>query len=120
MLDESRTRDIELPTGGRVRLSGDKLTVYEAVEHGCQRRADVTRAEALETVASWIGRPAVTHAWSGRFSDLVKMGVLEVAPEKRDDRHSLALRAATGRASQVKAWRLPAARADQAQQRLAA
>ena len=107
MVEVERCRDIALPAGGSVRLSGDALLVYEAVEHGCKRRADVTRAEALETVSAWIHRPAVTHAWSGRFSELVKLGVLEEAPEKRDDRHTIALRAATGRASRVKAWRLP-------------
>jgi hypothetical protein len=107
MVETETSRDIAVPAGGTVRLSGDALMVYEAIEHGCRRRPDVTRAEALETVSAWLGRPAVTHAWSGRFSELVKLGVLEEAAEKRDDRHTLALRAATGRASRVKAWRLP-------------
>lgn len=86
---------------------GDQLMVFEAVEHCCRRRADATRLEALEVVATWIGRPALPHVWSGRFSELVALGALEKAPEKRDDVGTIRLRAATGRASRVTAWRLP-------------
>lgn len=101
------SRDIPLPDGGIVRLRDDKLRVYEAVEVCLRRGADVTMHEALAALSVHLGYKAEVHAYSGRFSDLVELGVLEKSLEKRDDFHSVHVRAAKGRAQKVTAWRLP-------------
>lgn len=107
VLADQATRDIDVVGGGRVRLCGDKLIVFEAVEHLCRKRADATCHEVLEVVAAWLGRPAPMHVYSGRLSELGKLGAIEAAPEKRDDVQTIRTRAARGRASRVTAWRLP-------------
>lgn len=100
-------RDITIADGSVVRLSLDKLLVFEAMEACFRRRPDATMHEVLEVLNAQLGYVVQANSYSGRFSDLVKLGVIEVCPEKRDDVSTLRRREKHGRASPVNAWRLP-------------
>lgn len=100
-------RDIPLPDGGVVRLSDDKLMVYEAIEACLRRRGDATMHEVFEVLSAQLGHVVQANRYSGRFADLCKLGVLERCPEKRDDATTLRNRANHGRAPRVYCWRLP-------------
>ena len=107
-MSQLNSRDIDLPQGGVVRLSGRRLQVFEALEACLRRNADATMHEVLAVLSVQIGRPAYPHAYSGRFTDLRGLGVIEAVPEPRDDVQSVANRAALGRAARVTAYRFPA------------
>ncbi|MDO9148300.1 MAG: hypothetical protein Q7U52_11680 [Hydrogenophaga sp.] len=100
-------RDIALPSGGVARLSGDKLMVYEALEVCLRRSRDATMHEVFEVLSAQLGREVQANRYSGRFSGLCEMGVLERCPDKRDDATTLRNRANHGRAPRVYCWRLP-------------
>lgn len=103
-----QARDINHPAGGTVRLSGNMLLVYEAIEVCLRRRTDATAHEVLEVLEAQLSRPLQANAYSGRFADLCELGLLEASPERRDDAKTLRQRAMLGKAARVKAWRLPA------------
>jgi len=100
-------RDIQLPCGGVARLSGDRLFVYEAIEVCLRRRSDATMHEVFEIMSAQLGYQVQANKYSGRFSELCDIGVLERAPEKRDDATTIRSRAQHGRAARVFAYRLP-------------
>lgn len=95
---------IELPSGEQVRVTAAQLEVLEALRV-CERKgmADATRREVLEVMAQQLGYEPREHVVSGRFSELVSLGVLEV-PQKRHDRFTRAIAAKRGRASPVMAY----------------
>ena len=101
------SRDIALPDGGLARLSGDRLLVFEAVEVCLRRARDATMYEVFEVISAQLGYTVQANAYSGRFSELCDIGVLELSPERRDDVKTMRLRAKRGFATRVKAWRLP-------------
>lgn len=100
---------IEIHTGERVRVSTSQMEVIEALD-ACHRKGmvDATRREVLEVMSAQLGYEVREHVVSGRFSELVRLEVLEECP-KRDDRFTRAIRAKRARASLVTAYkrRLP-------------
>ena len=81
-----------------------QLEVLEALR-ACERKGmlDATRREVLEVMAQQLGYEPREHVVSGRFSELVSLGILEV-PLKRHDRFTRAIAAKRGRASPVMAY----------------
>lgn len=96
---------IEIHSGEKVRVSASQMEVIEALD-ACHRKGmvDATRREVLEVMSAQLGYEVREHVVSGRFSELVRLEVLEEAP-KRDDRFTRAIRAKRGRASLVTAYR---------------
>lgn len=97
---------VVIHSGDRVRVSAAQMQVIDALR-ACERKgmADVTRREVLELMVAQLGYEVREHVVSGRFSELVKLEVIEEAP-KRDDRFTIAIRAKRGRASKVLAYRM--------------
>lgn len=97
---------IEMPGGERVKVSASQAEVVDALM-ALHRKgmADATRREVIEMLEQQLGRAIREHVFSGRFSELVKLAVLEEV-DKRDDRFTLAIRAQLGRASRVLAYRI--------------
>lgn len=104
MSDDSEV--IETASGERVKVSKACAEVIDALRV-CHRRGmvDATRREVLEVMEAQLQRPLREHVYSGRFSELVDLRVIEKA-DKRDDRFTLAIRARLGRASRVTAYRM--------------
>lgn len=96
---------IEIHTGERVQVTHAQMEVIEALD-ACHRKgmSDATRREVLEVMSAQLGYEVREHVVSGRFSELVRLEVLEEVP-KRDDRFTQAIRAKRGRASKVLAYR---------------
>lgn len=101
---------IDLPSGERVRVTVAQFEVVEALRV-CERRgmADATRREVIEVMAQQLGYEPRENVVSGRFSELVHLGVLEV-PQKRHDRFTRAIAAKKGKASRVMAYRMAQAK----------
>jgi len=97
---------IEMPSGERVKVSPSQAEVVDALM-ALHRKgmADATRREVIEMLEQQLGLAIREHVYSGRFSELVKLAVLEEV-DKRDDRFTLAIRAQLGRASRVLAYRI--------------
>jgi hypothetical protein len=97
---------IVMPSGERVKVSASQAEVVDALM-ALHRKgmADATRREVIEMLEQQLGRVIREHVYSGRFSELVKLAVLEEV-DKRDDRFTLAIRAQLGRASRVLAYRI--------------
>lgn len=96
---------VEIHSGERVQVTPAQMEVIDALE-ACQRKGmvDATRREVLEVMSAQLGYEVREHVVSGRFSELVRLEVLEECP-KRDDRFTRAIRAKRGRASKVLAYR---------------
>lgn len=110
-------RVIESATGERVAVGDAMADVYDAFVVCVRKRPDATFHEVFEVLQAQKGRALQLHVYSGRMSELVRAGLLEKCEERRDDVHTLAVRAQLGHAARATAWRLPRG---QAQLRMAA
>jgi len=104
----STRRVIESATGERVSVGDAMADVYEAFAVCVRKRPDATFHEVFEVLQAQKGRALQGHVYSGRMSELVRAGLLEKCDERRDDVHTLAVRAKLGKAPKATAWRLPA------------
>lgn len=85
MSEGVKTRDIEIEGGAVVRLSKDKLLVYEAFEVCLRRQEDATADEIYTVLGVQLSEVVQHNRFSGRFSDLCDLGVLEKCDIKRHD-----------------------------------
>ena len=100
-------RVIESVTGERVAVGEAMADVYDAAVVCLRKRPDATFHEVFEVLQAQKGRALQVHVYSGRMSELVRAGLLEKCSERRDDVHTVAVRAVHGKAAKATAWRLP-------------
>jgi hypothetical protein len=97
---------IEAPDGSRVMVTNSMADVYDAFLACVKKRPDATFHEVFEMLQAQKGRALQVHVYSGRMSELVRAGLLEKCEERRDDVHTIAVRAHHGQAARATAWRL--------------
>ena len=100
-------RVIESVTGERVVVGEAMADVFEAFMVCVRKRPDATFHEVFEVLQAQKGRALQVHVYSGRMSELVRAGLVEKCEERRDDVHTMAVRAVHGKAAKATAWRLP-------------